>query len=975
MQRIEISRELAYLVEAAVRPSDHQPFSVGNAPFDPQKYLTLAKWHQIRPLAFEHAAEKSLDLPATVLRSLREFTLGQAVTNMAFLGICVRLYSEEDYQARDRFTSPEIQRANLSAVILQTKTLELGDIEHFPLLDPPRPDAVRDGYKTLFEIGALDEHHGLTEFGRQLSRLPIDPRLARVVWAGHVENCLHEVLIITAGLSVQDPRERPTDRQQAADELHARYSVAESDFLGYLKLWDFVHGLRQELSRTQFRKTCRDQFLSFNRLREWFDVHRQLLELTQQAGLRPNHRRDDSKAIHRALLPGFLSNVAQRTEARDYLVAGGHKAQLWPGSSTQSTRPQWVVATEQVELTRRYLRTVGHINPKWIESLAPHLVNRSYSEAHWHRGTGSPMVFEKVTLMGLVLVPRRQVPYGPLDALRARAIFIQHALVEGDFRTWGKFLAHNQELIAEMERLEAKTRRRDLLHEARARYEFYHRKLPADVYDAHRFEAWRRKVEQQSPRFLFMTPADLLRVPIDSIPQQEFPESLSVEDLQLPLAYEFDPDSHSDGITLLVPREGMNKLDRRQLGWLVPGLVEEKVVALIRALPKDVRRAFVPVPDTAQRVMVTLEYGVGDFYAVVARALSEIGREPIRPEWFDETLLPPHLRMNIRVVDAEGKSLAAGRDLGVLRTQLAVEAEAAAPVEPLTAPWLQEKLTSWTIGDLPQQVDYSRAGVKLRAYPALVDRGESAAVQLFDTPEKAAHEHRAGLRRLFQLAAHRELRGQIAWLPHMETMTLEAASLPDHRHLQRRIEDLLTDLAFCSSDLPRSRSEFEERLSQGRDALPAAVQDVAGLLPELFSQFHRVRLALESAVAAHLQPAVADMQSQLDALMRSGFLTSTPWPWLVHYPRYLRGMLTRLDRLRSGGMERDRQAMELVGRRWRDFEERRESHESRQVFDAELERFRWLLEEYRVSLFAQGLGTSQPVSEKRLDRQWARVKS
>ena len=888
-------------------------------------------------------------------------------------GICVRLFSEQDYEARDRFTQPEILRSNLASVILQTKALKLGEVERFPFLDPPKPAAVRDGYRTLFELGAIDARQRLTDLGRRLSRLPVDPRIGRMILAGDDEGCLNEVLIIAAALELRDPRERPLDKQQAADERHAQFADAESDFLSYLKLWDFYHGLKDKLSRNQLHKACRQNFLSYNRMREWLDVHRQLLQLADEAGLKRRPRRDQYGPIHRAILTGLLANVGFRTEVYEYTIAGGNKAHLWPGSGLFAARPTWVVAAELVETTKRYLRCCAKIDPDWIEPIAPHLVKRSYHDPTWERTSGSAVAFEKVSLFGLTVVPRRRVAYGPIDPAQARELLIQRGLVDGEIDLKADFLAHNRDLLAEMERLQAKLRRHDLLLGEWSRYEFYDRRIPEDVYDAARLMTWLRRQEATDPGSLHMAQSDVIREPVEEEVAAEFPDEIPVEQNRLPLDYRFEPGAEHDGVTLTVPLEALNQVDPERLGWLVPGLMEQKIAALIKSLPKPIRRKLVPAPDTARRVAGQIRFGEGSLRSILARALGQIAGERIPPDAFDESKLPDALRMNVCVVGTDGKPLAAGRDLDAIRRQLGVQASAV--FSSLEDPrWSRDGIVDWDFDEFPEAVDVSRGGMTLQAYPALVDRGDSVGLRLTDSPERSARATRHGLRRLFCLAASRELRSQVEWLPDLEKMLLFAASIPGFQ-LKPQLAELIADRAFLGDGaVPRSRQEYQRQLASGRRRIVPVVQDVAGLAAPLFEQYHRARLAADEALAPQWQYAVDDVRAQIARLTGPTFLTATPWPWLRHYPRYFRAIVHRFDKLRGGGARRDRQASDELAFRLDLYRQRLDEHRQRDVLDPELDRYGWMLEEYRVSLFAQQLGTSIAVSPKRLESQWSKVR-
>lgn len=889
-------------------------------------------------------------------------------------GICIRLFSEQDFLARERFTAPEIQRTNLAAVILQAKSLDFGEIEEFPFLDPPRTEMVRDGYKTLFELGAIDERNQLTELGRKLSRLPVDPRIARMILAGHDESCLNEVLIIAAGLETQDPRERPLDKQQAADEAHAKFAHEDSDFLGYLKLWDFYQGLKGQLSRSQLRKACRQNFLSYNRMQEWIDLHRQLAELIEPTGLRPQPRRDDYNAVHRALLTGLLSSVAFRPDAFEYTVAGGHKAHLWPGSGVFAKKPKWVVAAEVVETSKRYLRAVARIDPGWIESLAPHLVNRSYSEPSWSRANSSCMAFEKVSLFGLVIVPRRQVRYGPIDATKSRELFIQHGLVEGEFDTKGEFFSHNQNLVEELISLQAKVRKMDLLRGEEARFDFYDRRLPPDVYDGPRFEKWRRTAERDTPKLLFMSPEDLVHEEAEQVAPADFPDAVAIESMQLPLSYRFEPGAAEDGVTLSVPQEGLNQLDPQRLGWLVPGLLEQKIVALIKSLPKPLRRNFVPAADTAKQVLPLLQFGRGSFTAAVAEVLGRLAGERIPVEAFQEAELPDHLRMNVRVTDVEGKPLASGRDLGKLCRELGAEA-AASFAGLATAEWNRDGIVEWNFGDLPEQIRLNRGGLVLAGFPTLVDRGESVSLRLFDAREKSLQEARKAVRRLFILVSGRELKAQVNWLPDIDKILLFALTLPDAARFKPLLVELLAERAFSSGGvIPRSAADFKEQCQLGKNRMGIAVQEITAVLLPLMQAYQQAYLQIERATNPQWRSIVDDVRSQSSHLVSPGFLTSVPWCWLQQLPRYFRAISVRLQKLSQGGIERDRRHMESICPRWQAYLAQLEENRVADITDPELAQYHWMLEEYRVSLFAQELRTSIPISDKRLDKQWEKVR-
>ncbi len=916
-------------------------------------------------------------------------------------GICIRLYSQDDFESRDEFTPPEIQRTNLASVILQTTALNLGNLEDFPFLDPPKSTTIRDGYKTLFELGAMDEKEQLTEIGRQLSRLPVDPRIGRMVLAGETESCLHEVLIIASALELQDPRERPIEKQQAADAAHEKFRHEESDFLSYLKLWEFYHKLRGDVSRSRLRKACQQHFLSYNRLREWSDIYHQLLQLVEDAGFKthkktpkasvgrkpqdsshPDHSKEEyallTEPIHRALLTGLLSNIAFRAETYEYTGAGGTKFHLWPGSGIFEKKPKWVLAAELVETSRRYLRTVAKLNPNWIEPLAGHLIKKTHSEPHWSAETGSVMAFEKVSLFGLVIVPRRKVRYGSIDTAKSRELFLWHGLVEGDIEeTMARridFFEHNQKLLEEVNAMEAKSRNRDLLMGEESRFDFYDRRIPAEVCDVRSLEKWWKEIKRTEPRLLLMSKSDLLQAGSEDLTDEDFPNALTIDRMQLPLEYHLNPGSDYDGITLVVPQAGVNQLDPRRLGWLVPGLLEEKIVALIKSLPKDLRRSFVPAPDTAKEVLRVLRFGQGDMTAEVAGILSRLAGEPIPATAFDQTRLPSHLRMNVKIVDEAGEKIAAGRDLGELRGQLGSKASASfAEMDDHT--WNRPDLTEWNFGDLPAEVELNRGGVLLKGYPTLVDHGESVSLQLADTPQKAAALIRPGVRRLFILKFRKHLKTQVDYLPSLNQLLLPAATLPGgidgfREQLSKRIAERAV---FLDDKIPRTQKAFEKLLSAGKNRISTGVQDVIKLAQPLMEHYHAIQVPLEGKCAAAYQSAYDDLYEQLFYLMEENFFADAPWAWLWQYPRYLRAMKFRLDKLSEGGVTRDRENQAIIAPFWKRYLERAESHREREIYDPHLTHYRYMVEEFRVSLFAQKLGTGITVSEKRLAEQWKNV--
>jgi ATP-dependent helicase HrpA len=889
-------------------------------------------------------------------------------------GICIRLYSEADYLAREKYTTPEIRRTNLASVILQTLALRLGPIEAFPFLDPPRPEAIRDGYKTLFELGAIDRHRALTPLGQELARLPVDPRVGRMILAADERNCLEEVLIIAAGLEVQDSRERSAEKAEAADQCHAQFADERSDFFSILKLWDFYHHLKQTLSRSQLRKACRQNFLSFNRLREWADVYRQLRMLCEDSGRKLHARHDDYDTVHQALLCGLLAGIAYRSDTYEYTGAGDVRLRLWPGSALFAQRPKWITAAELVETNRRYCRVVARIDPRWIEPMASHLVHHHYDEPHWDGRAGSAMIFERVSLFGLPIVPRRRVPLFPVDPAAARQLLIQHGLVEGDLRQRFTFLEHNRQVLREIEQLAARQRRTDWIVGQQIVYKFYDGRLPEHVCDAMRLAQWLHKTPPPATT-LHMRREDLLGEGCEADASARYPDALAIHKTRFPLEYRFAPGEDQDGITMTVPRHAINQISHAEIDWLVPGHLEEKITALIRALPKSIRRGLVPAPDTARKAAAALAFGDGPFLPTLARVLEQLSGERIPVDAFQLDRLPAHLVMKIRLVDGQGKTLAVDASLDRLRGQFAAPpAGAAGHLD--DAAWNRPVTRDWDFGNLPSEITITRGGLRVPAYPAVLDHEDGVVVRLLDTADRAREESRAGLRRLYYLAQRKSLQAHVAWLPRLREIKLFAGSLPGRVPLENQLALLLADRAFLGDrDLPRTPAEYQQRLADAAEQAGLAAQDITALAYPLFEAFHSARLALETLPKNRWPQAAQDVRRQIDALVQEGFLTTTPWAWLRHYPRYFLAIAYRLDKLQHGGHQRDEQALQRLEPWITAHDQRAVAHRQRGAVDRQLVLFRWMVEEFRVSVFAQQLGTSIPVSWQRLEKQWAQVAS
>jgi ATP-dependent helicase HrpA len=904
-------------------------------------------------------------------------------------GVCVRLYSEEDFQSRPPFTDPEILRTHLAAVILQMSALNLGRPEDFPFVDPPDARQIGEGFRLLFELRAVDEQRGITELGRQLAKLPVDPRLGRMLLAAQGEGCLREASIVVAALAIQDPRERPLEKQQAADERHRRFRDEQSDFLALLKLWDYYQEQARQLSKNQLRNLCQADFLSFVRMREWHDLHQELLGRVTEMGMRLNEAPAIYDSLHRALLAGLLGHLGLKQEEHAYLGARGRNFHLFPGSGLFRKRPRWVMAAELVETSRLYARTVARIEPEWVEGLAGPLLKRGYTEPHWEKRSAQVTATERVTLYGLPIVAGRRVNYGPLDPALARDIFIRQALVAGEFHCGAPFFQHNRQLLAELAELETRARR-DLVADEEALYRFYAERIPEGIYSGPTFETWRKQAERERPRLLFLDRAALLAEAGPAADGQRFPDHLDLDGLKLPLSYRFAPGADDDGVTLTIPLAAVNQVDPKRLDWLVPGLRAERMAALLKSLPKTLRRSFVPVPNFVQALLEAMEPGKAPSPLVgeggggggerLPRSLVDAMTEHLQrmtgvriPEdaWNFEAV-PAHLRMRVRVVDADGNELAVGRDWAALQSQLRGEARHSFAALP-TPEFERERLRDWDFGELPEAVSFVRNGIQLRGYPALVAEADGTlALRVLDSPARAEAATRAGLRRLIGWRLGSAFKQLARDLPQFQRMTLHYVGLGTQETLREDLLNAILDRAFLAEEpLPHDRAAFDGLLERGKGRLAAVRVEVCDTAAAILAAYHEARRALaDEPVWAE---AMADIREQLAWLVYPGFLSRTPSAWLPHLPRYLRAISLRLQKLRQAP-DKDRQRRGDILRLWEPCRRQLERNAGREQHDPELIRFRWLLEELRVSQFAQELKTLLPVSVKRLEEQWGRVR-
>ncbi len=891
-------------------------------------------------------------------------------------GICVRLYDAEDFAGRPRFTDPEILRSSLAAVVLRMAALGLPDIEQFPFLDPPSPRAIADGFQLLHELGAVDGERRLTALGRDLARLPVDPRVGRMILAANERGCVAETLVIASALSVPDPRDRPLEKQQAADQAHLRFRDERSDFLSLLALWEFFDGkLAEKLTHRQLVEACRAQYVSWLRLREWRDVHGQLATEMTELGWKWSaalpRAIDPARyaAIHQALLAGLLGNIGQRgEEGEGYLGARGIRFHLHPGSGLARKGAKWVLAAELVETSRLYARCAGRVEPEWIEAVAGDRVTRDHFEPHWDNDRGEVVASERVQLYGLTLVPRRRVSFGRIDPPLARQVFLREALATGVLATRGRFVEHNRRLIAEVAELEHKARRQDVLVDEEAIAAFYAERVPAEICTLAAFERWREAAEKDDPARLHLTREILMRHAAAHVTEALFPERLSMAGMELPLKYRFAPGHPQDGLTLTVPLALLNQLDAARLSWLVPGMIREKVAALFRALPKGQRSRLVPVPEAVTAFLEATEAGVLPLEdAIRAHLRTRLGMDLGADAWA-ALELPAHLRMNFVVVDAAGRELGSGRDLAELRAALG---EAAQLSFQEAGPGFEKRgLKSWDCGNLPETLTTQRQGRRVTGYPALVDDGDSVSLTLLDTAPAALAATRGGVVRLIAIA----LKGPLASLEKGGPGFAQAALLlkpviPTDR-LLADLAAAVRDRAFLGDDpLPRTEAAFADQVKRARTRLPAVGEGAFRLLAAIAVE-HQALTQRLSSPAPGMARLAAELRQRRDALVHPGFFAATPWAQLAHLPRYLRALDRRLAKC-AENPARDARHAATMSQWWQAYRERLDANRAAGRVEAGLDEFRWLLEELAVSLFAQELKTPYPVSLKRVEKAWA----
>jgi len=923
-------------------------------------------------------------------------------------GVCIRLFDEADFAARPRFTDPEIVRSSLAGVILRMQALGLGSVEDFPFVEAPPRRAIADGWQLLHELGATDERNALTAIGRELARLPLDPRIGRMILEARGREALREVLVVASALSVQDVRDRPLEQQQAADQAHAKFDDDRSEFLATVKLWSWLEQSRgghgeHRLSSRKHEQLLREHFISPRRVREWRDVHAQLLTVAAEHGWRLNATAPTYEQLHQSMLAGLLGNIGVKSDEDDsYLGARGIRFWRHPGARLSKKPGKWIVAAELVETTRLYARGIAAIDPRWLPALAGHLVKTQLLEPHWEKKAAQVVALERATLYGIVVYANRRVDFASVDPQAARAIFIREALVAGDWETRLPFMAANRKLIREVEELEHKSRRQDVLVDDALIFAFYDQELPADVTSGERLERWYREAMKRQPRLLMLTREELMRHEAAGITTAAFPKTIRLGGVDCAASYLHEPGNARDGVTVTLPVYALNQASEDRAQWLVPGMLKEKVVALAKTLPQRPRSRLVPLPEYAEAFVAVTPFGEGSLVdAVAAHAAARTGL-PLRSADFRPEQLPLHLAMNVRVVDEHGRQLGESRHLAGLKASLGAQARSAfqalaalrVPAQAAATPVggaaarasahaaaraetgataaaeepARARYTAWTFGELPELMELKKGGQTLVGYPALIDKGGDVEIEVFDEPEVAREKHRAGLRRLVVLQLRDALKSLDKSLPDLQRTAMAYLPLGSADELRAQIVEVALDRAFLAEPLPGDAASFARRIEEGRGRWVLIAQEVARLAAVVLGEWQAVLKKLKDARAP--KEVVDDVAQQLARLVPKRFVAATPWPRLQHLPRYLKAITARLDKLRADPA-RDQQRMAEI----RPLEQRwlKKRAERRGARDPRLDDFGWWLEELRVGLFAQELKTPQPVSAKRLDKIWAQA--
>jgi len=929
-------------------------------------------------------------------------------------GICIRLYDEKDFSERTKFTDPEILRSSLAGVILRMKSLGLGLVEDFPFLEPPPRRAIADGYQLLNELGAVDEQNELTPIGRELAKLPLDPRVGRMILEARNRQALAEVLVIASALSVQDARDRPMEHQQAADNAHKKFDDEKSEFVGTLKLWKWLEDAKggqgeHKLSHRKQEQLLRENFISPRRVREWRDIHSQLHTVVAEHGWRLNGSPATYDQLHLSMLAGLLGNIGLKSDDEDwYLGARGIRFYKHPGANLSKKPGRWIVAAELVETTRLFGRGIAHIEPQWLPTIAGHLIKTQLLEPHWEKKAAEVIALERATLYGIVIYSNRRVNFGNVDPVAAREIFIREGLVEGelpdDVARRLPFLAANRKLIAQVEELEHKSRRQDVLVDDELIHAFYDQQLPADVCSGYTLERWFCEEVKRQPKLLQLTREELMRHEAAGITTAAFPKTLRLGGVDCAASYLHEPGDPKDGVTVTVPLFALNQVNDERCEWLVPGMLKDKVLALAKSLHQRPRSRLVPLPDYADSFIADVNersaFGSGSLVDALLKSVRDKTQLDVKRNDFKLEQLPPHLFMNFRVVDEHGRQLGTGRNLASLKAELGGQARSAfqalaalrpgLPSVPAEAPVAvvvptkatktsspqaasaaapaEVEYTDWTFGELPELMEVRRGNQTLVGFPALIDRGNHVLIEVFDEPDIATSKHRAGLRRLVALQIRDALKYMEKNIPDLQKMSMLFTPLGSADELREQIIDLALDRAFLADPLPTDAVAFRRRIEEGRGRLTLIANEVARSALLVLTEYAAASRKLKDARAP--KDVADDVAAQLGRLCPKRFVLGTPWAQLAHLPRYLKGITMRLDKLRADPARDAARMSEL-----RPIEQRylRLVADRRGVHDARLDEFRWLIEELRISLFAQELRTPQPVSVKRLEKSWQQL--
>ncbi|KAB1506361.1 ATP-dependent RNA helicase HrpA [Photobacterium damselae subsp. damselae] len=886
-------------------------------------------------------------------------------------GICIRLYSEEDFLSRPEFTDPEILRTNLASVILQMTAIGLGDIQAFPFVEAPDNRNIQDGVRLLEELGAInanakDPRKRLTSVGRQLARLPIDPRLARMVLEAPKNNALREVMIIASALSIQDPRERPMEKQQASDEKHRRFYDKESDFMTFVNLWDYVQEQQKALSGNQFRKQCKKDYLNYLRIREWQDIHFQVRQVVRELELRINDTEAGYDAVHMSLLSGLLSHIGMKDqEKNEYQGARNARFNIFPGSGIFKKQPKWVMVAELVETSRLWGRIAAKIQPEWVEPLAQHLLKRSYSEPHWEKKSAAVHAFEKVTLYGIPVVAKRKVNYGRIDPTLSREIFIRSALVEGDWDTKHKFFQQNRKLLREVEELEHKSRRRDILIDDEQLFEFYDQRIDLSVVSGRHFDTWWKKASKENPELLNFEREMLFRNDASHVTDLDYPNFWHQGNLKLKLSYQFEPGEDNDGVTVHVPLAILNQVEPDGFDWQIPGLRHELVVALIKSLPKTLRRNFVPAPNYADAFLSRTKVMEAPLLDSMEKELKRITGVTILREDWNLDQIPDHLKITFRAVDHRNRKLRENKDLYELKDSLKEKVQqtlsqvADDDIE-------QEGLKTWSFGTLPERYQQKRGGFEVRAYPAIVDNNDSVGIKLFETEEEQHRAMQQGQRRLILLNIPSPIKYLHDNLPNKSKLGL-------YFNPYGRVLDLIDDCIACGIDklieqkggIVWQPEAFEALKDYVRAELGDTVVEIAKQVEEILTTAFNINKRLKGRVDLTMAFALSDIKAQLEGLIFKGFATECGWKRLPDILRYMRAIERRLEKLPIDP-NKDRVHILKVESMVNEYKELLNKIPKGQPIPENVKEIRWMIEELRVSYFAQQLGTPYPISDKRI---------